>query len=326
VAQQHTIDRETFNKLRKVWAMRGSTHAGERAAAEQAAVRLVARFGYGLHDIEQLLANGGQPILKTAWEQEEKNRRQRHAAEREAVIRRYGSLEAVLAWQPREQLLREAVAHLCVFKKAKPDGVVSIDGWTLSSPRAAPRRVMRLLSEAYRLPATITEAQEEFGYWATRDRDLCLALESDPANGQLDLPAWLRYQIVGDLLGTGLRANSISEVLLRQRHLVNSGMFSAEIEDAVLRDLEHLAAGECRAGVQIGQSATTIDQSGVRHATAKQRRAAVIELLSNLDTRTLADREIARRVGVSPQTVGNIRRRLGQNPGRAMPPNSSDAA
>jgi hypothetical protein len=46
VAQQHTIDPETFDKLRKVWAMRGSTHAGERAAAEQAAVRLVARFGY----------------------------------------------------------------------------------------------------------------------------------------------------------------------------------------------------------------------------------------------------------------------------------------
>jgi DNA-binding Lrp family transcriptional regulator len=44
--------------------------------------------------------------------------------------------------------------------------------------------------------------------------------------------------------------------------------------------------------------------------TASDRREEVIRLLSNVDTTTLADREIARMVGVSPQTVGNIRRRI----------------
>jgi hypothetical protein len=47
-----------------------------------------------------------------------------------------------------------------------------------------------------------------------------------------------------------------------------------------------------------------------QHATARDRRAEVIRLLSNFNGPALSDREIARRVGVSPRTVGNIPRRL----------------
>jgi hypothetical protein len=43
------------------------------------------------------------------------------------------------------------------------------------------------------------------------------------------------------LLETGLRAQSVAEVLIRQRHYIASGFSIPEIEQAVLADLEHLA-------------------------------------------------------------------------------------
>lgn len=46
-------------------------------------------------------------------------------------------------------------------------------------------------------------------------------------------------------------------------------------------------------------------------ATATARREEVLRLLSNPDTASLSDREIARRVGVSPTTVGTLRKRAG---------------
>ena len=70
----------------------------------------------------------------------------------------------------------------------------------------------------------------------------------------------------------------------------------------MLADLEHLARTQTTpiSPVQTGH-----------HATATARRAEVERLLSDPATATLPDRKIARRVGVSPQTVGNIRRRAG---------------
>ena len=170
---QHSIDAKTLEKLRKVWAMRGSEHAGERAAAEQQAARIVAPFGYQLHHVERLLATNGKPILE-AWDSGDRKRRQQQASKRVAVIRRYGSLEAALAWQPREKLLRQAVAHLCTFQTGRPDWVTAIDGWSHDSPDRPSRRVIRLLSRAYPMPASITEAQAEYDYWTARDEDLQL--------------------------------------------------------------------------------------------------------------------------------------------------------
>ncbi|MEI8396294.1 MAG: hypothetical protein WCF85_16290 [Rhodospirillaceae bacterium] len=47
-----------------------------------------------------------------------------------------------------------------------------------------------------------------------------------------------------------------------------------------------------------------------RPRSAGERRQAVLDLLTNPDTATLSDREIARRVGVSASTVGALRRKL----------------
>ena len=68
----------------------------------------------------------------------------------------------------------------------------------------------------------------------------------------------------------------------------------------MIADLEHLAK---------------IRQASVhnRHIlTTTERREAILGMLSYTDTVALSDREIARRVGASPQTVGNLRHRMKQ--------------
>ncbi len=55
-------------------------------------------------------------------------------------------------------------------------------------------------------------------------------------------------------------------------------------------------------------------QSGQPTTSPSARRIEVLRLLSNVDTAHLTDREIARRTGVSPQTVGDLRRKQAAEP------------
>jgi hypothetical protein len=121
------------------------------------------------------------------------------------------------------------------------------------------------------------------------------------------LPAYGRRKIVRELLEAGLRARSIADVLIRQRYLVREEWNMPGVEQAALANLEVLAEMAKTAAdlsVQTGHVHTG------RRETARDRRAEVIRLLSILDAGALSDREIGCRVGVSPQTVGNVRRRL----------------
>lgn len=199
----------------------------------------------------------------------------------------------------REQQLRAAVRQWSTFHRPPRRWTQAIDGWTLASLAEPPQRVLDALRGAYPLSDTTTAAAAEYAMWQRRDRDLGLML-GDTTDSQLDLPARLRQGIVERLLATGLRATSVADVLARQRYLVDLEESASEIERAVLLDLEHLtaAATPAPAPAQAGQASSTA-----------ARRAEVLRLLSNLDTARLPDREIARRAGVSPQTVGSLRRK-----------------
>jgi hypothetical protein len=228
------------------------------------------------------------------------------------VIRRYGSLENALSWQPNEQLLRAAVRKWSTLSGSGPDGrTQSIDGIDVKDyvmGRSVPKRVLSALSAAYPLPATITEAAAEYEFWTRRGRDLELVADF-PMDEPLDFPCFLRLTIVERLIENGLRATSIAEILLRARHPGSQGLaMSEEVEEGLIEDLKHFAALEKAAGVHFGRAPGAHDTVPLR--TATERRAEVKRLLSNVDTAHLSDREIARRVGVSPQTVGNIRRRM----------------
>ena len=115
------------------------------------------------------------------------------------------------------------------------------------------------------------------------------------------------------------------------RRLIANGAMPAEraaarIRAAALADAAGLGFGEAcdRADtptiripvtasavpVQIGHAPTDTPKSEIR--TAGDRRRAVLAALVDPVTSALSAREIARRVGVSPTTVGNLRRRVRQ--------------
>jgi len=304
-------------RLAKVWALTTSSAPGEAAAARAQAQRIVERAGKTLADVPGLLGQApqqpkpapftfvdiGTPEGRAAYAAQAARhkaaRDRREAPERAEVLQRYGTAEAALAWTMQEVQLRSAVRPWSTFQRAPNNHrTAAVDGWTLACLTNPPQRVLDALADAYSLPATIAEAATVYQAWQRRDRDLGLVL-GDTTDTQLDLHAYLRGQIVEQLLATELRATTLADVLARQRYLVDLGWNSPKIEQAVLLDLEHLAGMASAPPVQSGQVSTS----------PKARRAEVLQLLSNVDTARLTDREIARRVGVSPQTVGNLRRK-----------------
>jgi hypothetical protein len=325
----YAIDPEALAKLRKIWELTRSPMPGEAAAARSRAVALAAKYGIAAADIPGVLETGTTktpPARRNVFdgfddwmEQQEPGYKAREAAKRteqardraafrEAVIRKYGSKEAAVAPDLMEQAIEAAAAP---FKRQKmktyANGVFeteTLDGWTdIYGSEKPPHRVRRAIEEAIPLPTTIAAAKAEYDTWRERDNEL-QAVWGGNADSQLSLACELREKLVEDLLETGLRAATLADLIIRQRHAIDGDYHEREIMQAVLEDLEHLARlAEPNTG-----AASTV-QSG-QHATASMRRAEIISLLSNLDTSDLPDREIARRVGASPQTVGNIRRRL----------------
>lgn len=230
----------------------------------------------------------------------------RDAKERAAIIAKYGSKKAATAPCERERALNAATAHLArKVRKTYANGIFTVDtldGWN-SGIDDPPASVIEAVSNALPMPTTIQEASEEHEYWEARNREIDIVC-GPIGERVVGLAAQARWDIVRDLLETGLRASNLDEVLIRQRYLVERESSMPEVEKAVLVDLEHLVQMQAApaAPVQNGHD-------GATSTTTSARRAEVLRLLSNVDTAGLSDREIARRVGVSPQTVGNIRRR-----------------
>jgi predicted DNA-binding protein (UPF0251 family) len=315
-----TIDPISIERLRKIWALASSPNVGEATAARDRASAFLARHGKTVADIPDLLATKpkasepaqgpfgftfydmNNPDHMAAYADIDRSRRAERARkekpQRDAVIEAYGSANAVIAPCEREIQLRDAVRQWSVPREPPHQRWTERIGEWDDSISDIPQHVREALSAAYALPTTIEDAAAEYAYWERRDREMGLVLE-DTSDTQLDLAAYGRKEIVRGLLETGLRAKSLADVLARQRHLVDCEYSMPEADRAVLADLEYLTEMAPEDTVQNGQV----------KMTASDRRAEVIRLLSNVDMTNLSDREIARKVGVSPQTVGNIRRK-----------------
>lgn len=230
--------------------------------------------------------------------------RRRHAPQRAAVLAKYGSETAAIARDEREQVLHDAALPWLEGPFAPQPGHEhlagrwhdSMGGWSRYDFDKHPVDECRQAIEtAFPIPTAIRGAQDELRYWDERNDELCHALELW-GDEQLDLPASYRRDRVRRLYETELPIVTLDDLHLRLSLAAHADWkdVADELAEPNLEAFERLILGR---GVQTGHP-----------RTATERRDEVLALLSNVDTADLSDREIARRVGCSPQTVGNIRR------------------
>ncbi|OWJ74614.1 helix-turn-helix domain-containing protein [Haematobacter genomosp. 1] len=306
-----TLDMEKLRKVRAL--MLGGKTEGERLAARGRAEVLAARAGVTLQQAlskldaaKQAAPQSGNPFAGFAdWMEEKepgyKAEQARRRADREAnrlarckeLLAEYGSEKAVFVPTDLEKRLRRALLPL-------REGGDSFKGWVAGNPTPA---MWAAIQAAAPLPDTL------HGIWAEHAAWEKLVTDRITFEPYYDAPAHVRArQAALERHMDRTPAPSIEGMRARLAWLahLNDRGFTRDIHDdeamiATLRaDFEAIAAG-----VQ-GMCQT--------HTPAQrpaQRRAAVLDLLTTEPG--LSDREIARRVGCSPQTVGNWRRRKAED-------------
>lgn len=255
-------------------------------------------------------------------------------ARRAEILARYGCVEAVYAETEREAALRVACEPMTV-RDRRPDyeGQYALDDWGLCGSREkAPPRVRAAVSAAWPIPTTITEAWAEFIAAEERESD-----RQTMHDGEHFPELWceVRRYVIEDLLDT-LPAASVDDMLMPQswlEHLNDQG-FSHDIQrDTILlatmrADIERMGQRlreQGDAAVQNGQPASasppdhpvtpcgetaqfcaapSVQSGHPRRPTRAERHAAIRALIADGHT----DREVARRLGISPTTVGAVRR------------------
>lgn len=306
------------DRLRKVAAlMTSGATKGERAAARSRGDAIAAAAGLALDDALSILDTpptitpGGFFAGFEDWmekrEPGHKVRAARERAEREAArmarcvdhLRRFGSRGAVFAETPDERRLRETLAPLAdhrAFMDSEETYVAGYCGWTGGEQ---PPELVEALGRALPFPETIGAVRAELATWDALD---AARMDLEPLGEEL---VWIRARCHAlERLMDTIPAPTVAGFRARLAWLeeLNGHGFTRPVERdtaliATLRaDFDAIVEG-------LGTAPAPV-QSG--HATASQRRRDVRTMLARHPD--MPDREIARRCGVSPQTVGNQRR------------------
>ncbi len=234
--------------------------------------------------------------------------RARYAPQRVAMLAKYGSELAAIARDAREQALHDAAAPWLEgpHEPSAPGYEYlagrwhdSMGGWKRHDFEKQPVAECRAAIEtALPIPRSIREARDELRYWDERNDELCHALESW-GDEQLDLPASFRREMVRRLYETELPIRTLDDLKLRLEFPEQAGMRidTDEFLPACIEAFDRLVLN--------ATSAQTAPAEPVQIAhphTASARRNAVLDLLSNPNTATLADREtVNQRAKVSRQ-------------------------
>ncbi|OYZ98250.1 MAG: hypothetical protein B7X99_12135 [Rhizobiales bacterium 17-65-6] len=321
-----SIDIERLRKVRGL--MEAGATKGERDAARSRATAMAKAAGLTLKEALSKLDATEKPRPKGLFQgfddwmearepghkaREAVKRAERERARRsrcEELLREYGSEEAVFAETDQERRLREALQPLATFRKY--DGEVDSEGnwretdktyidgfadWRSGPPKGA---VLAAIHAAYPLPETVSGAWAEHQQFEAADSArFAFFPEYDP-------PIWVRARMaaLSFILDTyseptveGVRARLKWMNWHVNREIARDVLDDKRVLTALRIDFEVLMAS----GVHNGQAPS----APVRRTTAAKR----ADVLSILDAcPELSDREIARRVGVSPQTVNNHRR------------------
>lgn len=299
-----TLDMEKLRKVRAL--MDGAKTDGERQAAKTKAETLAARAGMTLQQaLSRLDASAqSQPVnpfdgfadwmeaREPGYKAEQARRRADREAKRlarcEELLAEYGSEKAVFAPTDLEKRLRRALLPL-------REGGDSFKGWVAGNPTPA---MWAAIQAAAPLPDTLQ------GIWAEHAAWEKLVTDRITFEPYYDAPAHVRArQAALERHMDRTPAPTIEGMRARLAWLahLNDRGFTRDIHDdeamisALRADFEAIAAGMQPAPPSEPQRPA-------------RRRAAVLDLLTTAPG--LSDREIARRVGCSPQTVGNWRRRM----------------
>jgi hypothetical protein len=266
-----------IEKLRKIAALMDAPYEGERRAAMERTREMLARAGKTFRDLPELLASrprqqqsasntpapsGGvwrsnifdgseiwreerRPRWKAARAREKEEGEQQTELFKAAVLQKYGGKAAALADDERQRAIERAAApFLWKVPKQYANGIFeteTLDGWRPDEiGRSMPQRVAQAVKSALPFPATITDAKIELDYWRERDRELGAMYGNDVDDTCLSLACQAREQLVEEAFETGIRAQSVEEIEMRQRYLVEAEFSMPEIARAVLEDLQYL--------------------------------------------------------------------------------------
>lgn len=325
------LDTEKFRKVHAM--MTGGATPGERAAAEARAKAMASKAGMTLAQAVSKL--DATPAAKPAsffdgfddWmegrEPGYKAKQAAHRAERDAerakgradAINLYGSEKAVFQRTQREEALFGATDGTCDCMHrvwTGDDGeehpfLESVDGcgaggyiWETSK---LSDRFIAAVSSAYPLPDRLHGVLEEWREW--RRLEDTRALFCEPGEWVHYIEVQARIAVLEDLLNARPVATWEDMDARMQWWMVR-----IDREYAPTPDEERQLHARISNDLQIlRESSCTVAQPVTIHRTNAEKRASVIEALKS--TPGQSDREIGRRVGVSPQTVNTWRKQVG---------------
>ncbi|CCG41820.1 DUF2786 domain-containing protein [Magnetospirillum molischianum] len=245
--------------------------------------------------------------------------RQRYAPQRAAVLEKYGSEAAAIARDPREQALHDAALPWLEGPFEPTPGFEylagrwhdSMGGWRRYDFGKHPVDECRAaIMSAIPMPQTIREARAEAQYWNQRSDEICHAIESW-GDEQLDLPASYRREIVRKMFERDMPIVTLDDLLVRLEFAADSdGHDDAHLAAPPILDaFNRLVINGASSNLDSATPPVPPVQTGHPTSTAA-RRAHVLDMLKNVETASWSDRAIAKAAGVSPTTVGNLRRQV----------------
>ena len=326
------LDLDLFAKIRRLHD--STTNAGEKAAAATRMGVIAERAGITVEAAVSKLDSPKPGPSRTPIDEmfnspeakaERAEREQQRAMRRAAALAEYGDEAGVFAesaWEHRLRLACEPLAE----RHPEHGYIRNLDGW--SGPGAVvPASVIASASGAYRLPHTVVEALVEYEFWEGVMDDRCAFSRDYPGELWIDARRYVVEGLCDRLPAAG--AEDVQARLAWMRHLVHADLPRSRTETSALIDrlaadvasmvgvvtalagmVEPASRQEATsAAVQNGhedhasQRSPANVHSGRSRRTNADKRRDVLSLLGQ----DLTDREIARRAGVSPTTVGSIR-------------------
>jgi len=250
--------------------------------------------------------DAGRPALATDLaatvqrdHEEGERARQYQEARRAVILARYGSARTALLPCPREVALRDATWRHVVPGDASTGPTLM--GWKDGPAGDLQPHVRDDVAATIRMPATPAEALAEYQHWEHRD-------EVHEVLGGGGLPLWVRARraVLDAHIEAMIQAapDGAAREEWRQSAEQDPDARQASPAPAEAGRLEDSAPTDGSPDPD-GQAAPV--QSGQGARTREEAREAVRALL----VEDLTDREIARRIGVSPSTVGAVRKAAG---------------